>query len=782
MSRLSRGQGSQSGQVMVLVAVALLALIGSAALVLLAGSAEWQKNQLQELADSAALDSALKIGSGCDGAKATAVITEADNFLAARRTRTGSLAVTAGTCATPYKGQDTFAGALSTTINYPYRAHQQQVEVIMTLTLPISFGAEVGSTSTTVVRRAVAQQLAGSTPAVSATTLTCAGGQVNVAGSVVAQNLIVQSGTCALYAHTRFDAASGTYSDLGNVSVYTDGQSWSAPGTCVPNSNSGSSSAICSDGFELTGHTAPTCGAAATSYLSAGGKAINPNPCAAGTGPQPVPPVSILLPPEPNLDANATATLLPVGSACVPVPAPVYPSIVAGGSAVASGLAPAPIKDASGFWHFKPSCYGYLDASSLTGGGGGGISNRQTGPEVGPVTKTVTVTLPANSLAGTLLVVVLRSQTNPSQKPFTVAAGSPWVSAIAGGAFLDGTAHTEIWYYPNNPGGIASADFGASPASINVVGQMTEWSGALAASPLDKTGTSIVSSQVKNITISTSAATTAANELVITDIGFAPQGGGNTYTPGGGWNSLTNDTTNGFGSEYRLNLPAAVASESVKYTSDTTWSSMIATFKPAGGGGGGGGGAVLDPGFYYFNGSGAPGVGGICLNGGTLLARDVTIEFVNAAGFSSGTCAAGGGASCAAPCQLGSDPANAAVDPPSNLTWFASPCTLVPNPGDVSCPVSTWCPVGDRSCSNQLIWAPAGSTGQINLNGNNSKAWLLGSISWPGTCSIQVNGTGTIAGNLACGPLSLTAGAGAGITAGSNSGINTALVEAVLIE
>jgi len=47
---------------MVLVAVSLLALIGSAALVLLAGSAEWQKNQLQQLADQAALDSALKIG------------------------------------------------------------------------------------------------------------------------------------------------------------------------------------------------------------------------------------------------------------------------------------------------------------------------------------------------------------------------------------------------------------------------------------------------------------------------------------------------------------------------------------------------------------------------------------------------------------------------------------------------------------------------------------------------------------------------------------------------
>src|ERR1700690_3398409 len=109
-----------SGQVLVLVAVGLLALIGSAALVLLAGSVEWQKNQLQQLADQVALDSALKIGTGCDSTKAGTVITEADNFLATQRTRTGSLAITAGTCATPYKGTDTFSGGLSSSFNYPY--------------------------------------------------------------------------------------------------------------------------------------------------------------------------------------------------------------------------------------------------------------------------------------------------------------------------------------------------------------------------------------------------------------------------------------------------------------------------------------------------------------------------------------------------------------------------------------------------------------------------------------------------------------------------------------
>jgi hypothetical protein len=303
---------------MVLVAVALMALIASAALILLAGSVEWQKNQLQELADSAALDSALSIGSSCDTAKATAVITRVNTFLATRRTGAGALAIVNGTCATPYTGTNTFAGGLSATIHYPYRAHQQQVEVILTLALPISFGSEVGTTSTTVVRRAVAQQLAASTATITATTLTCAGGQVNISGSVDAQNLIARTGTCALYAHARFDAASSTYTDTGDVRVYTDGQVWTAPGTCVAGSNSGSSSAICSDGFELTGHTGPTCGAAATSYLSAGDKTVNPNPCAAGTGPQPVAALVTTLPPEPNLDPVAVATLTGTGGAARP--------------------------------------------------------------------------------------------------------------------------------------------------------------------------------------------------------------------------------------------------------------------------------------------------------------------------------------------------------------------------------------------------------------------------------------------------------------------------------
>jgi hypothetical protein len=551
------------------------------------------------------------------------------------------------------------------------------------------------------------------------------------------------------------------------VSVYTDGQVWTAPGTCVAGSNIGSASAICADGFELSGHTAPACGAAATSFLSAGGKVNNPNPCAAGTARPPVAPRVATLSPEPNLDASAVATLQGTGGApCVP--GAVLPNIVVAGVTVATGLAPAPVRDASGFYHFKPSCYGYLNANALVAG----ISNLQIGAKSPVATPVVTATLPAASQAGTLLVATIKS--GPSATAFTAPAN--WVRANS--VNRAGASRTEIWYYANNPGGIANAAFGVPIAGI---AQLTEWRNVATVNPLDRSGT-LASAASLSATVSTAAATTMANDLVITDFGpqvQAPQ----TYTPGAGWTPLVSDMPNGFASEYRLNLPIAVASERVTVTKSTMWSAVIAAFKP-------GTGAVLDPGFYYFNGSGFAGGGGICLNGATLLARDVTLEFVNTAGFSSMTCAAGGGGNCAGVCQLGSPPCsllvcppNLTADSPNNLTWFAAPCAAAPAAADAaSCPGSSWCPVGDRSCSNQLVWASAANTGQINLRGAVTRAWLLGTISWPGTCSIQVNGTGTIAGDLACGTLSLTAGAGAGIAVGSNAGINTALFEAVLIE
>jgi hypothetical protein len=45
-----------------------------------------------------------------------------------------------------------------------------------------------------------------------------------------------------------------------------------------------------------------------------------------------------------------------------------------------------------------------------------------------------------------------------------------------------------------------------------------------------------------------------------------------------------------------------------------------------------------------------------------------------------------------------------------------------------------------------------------------------------------VNGTSTIDGTLSCGVLTVSAAAGAGTAVGSDYGISTALVEAVLLE
>jgi hypothetical protein len=757
---------------MVLVAVSLLALIGSAALVLLAGSVEWQKNQLQQLADQSALDSALKIGIGCDAGKANTVITEADNFLATQRTRTGALSIGGGSCIAPYSGTDTFASGLSAVINYPYHTHQQQVEVILTLTLPISFGGEVGKNTTTVVRRAVAQALPASVPAISATTLTCSSGQVNVAGSVLVQNLIVRNGTCALYAHAQLDAASSTYSDLGNVSVYTDGQTWTTAGSCVAGSVA---SAICAEGYELSGHNTPACGAAATSFLLAADKTINPNPCAAGTAPQPVAPVSTTLPPEPNTDAAAIATLQGNGGlACAA--GTTYPNIVVNGVTVGTGTGPAPVKDASGYYHFKPSCYGYLNIGPLSAG----ISNVQFGPVV-TAQHFITPTLAAPSLAGTLLVADIRSDATPNK--FTAPAG--WVEA--GVPSQAGTSpRTEIWYFANNPGGVSNATFTVNPANIDTTAQMTEWRNVATVNPVDVTGNFSVGANQLTGTVSTAGATAAANELVITADGVLEGQAGQIITRPAGWISLANQPVDGFSAEYRLDLPAAVASETVTASVATNWAIVIAAFKAAGGGNG----AVFDPGFYYFNGLGfAGGGGGICLNGGTLLARDTTLEFVNQAGFSSGDCTPGGGAACANPCQFGSTPCsvsacppNVAADPPSNHTWFAAPCNQAPAADAAACPGSAWCTAGDRACWNVLIWAPASNTGQFAIKGANAKHWLLGSAYWPGTCTDTVNGTSTIAGTFFCGSLSISAAAGAGTAVGGPYGVSTSLVEAILVE
>jgi hypothetical protein len=80
------------------------------------------------------------------------------------------------------------------------------------------------------------------------------------------------------------------------------------------------------------------------------------------------------------------------------------------------------------------------------------------------------------------------------------------------------------------------------------------------------------------------------------------------------------------------------------------------------------------------------------------------------------------------------------------------------------------------------VWAPANVTGRFLLDDPAAPSWLLGSIYFPGSCLYSANATSQIAGAISCGSLLLDASGGNTSAVGSDAGINTALVEAVLVE
>jgi hypothetical protein len=213
--------------------------------------------------------------------------------------------------------------------------------------------------------------------------------------------------------------------------------------------------------------------------------------------------------------------------------------------------------------------------------------------------------------------------------------------------------------------------------------------------------------------------------------------------------------------------------------------------------------AVLDPGFYFFNGffvsPGDPAgvnAGGLAINAGNdrLLGRDVTLEFANPAGGASSfsgteinpasktTSSCGGGQNC----YLGADP-NSPID---GFSYFSAPC----DPAlEVNCPLpgpSSWCqvvsydktgkPVYDESCNNVLVWAPppgpsnttepAPIGGSFWFKGTGSYEWVYGAIWWPGECAWSANGDSILLGQLVCNTANIQGGSiasGPGVKFGS---------------
>lgn len=210
------------------------------------------------------------------------------------------------------------------------------------------------------------------------------------------------------------------------------------------------------------------------------------------------------------------------------------------------------------------------------------IAQLQKGTEVTATNGTVSPSLSSASTAGNLLVAVVENA--QSCAAFSAPAG--WVRAVSVCRNAGGIGDAEIWYYPDNPGGISSATFTAASGTKTIVGQLSEWIGASIGSPLDQTGTVMVTSNQTSATVSTGAATGFTGELAVT--AFQEATTALTFTAGSGWTALYSDGTNGYESDYQGGLSAGTISETVSSTKSQQWIAAIATFStvPAGGGSG----------------------------------------------------------------------------------------------------------------------------------------------------------------------------------------------------
>jgi hypothetical protein len=184
----------------------------------------------------------------------------------------------------------------------------------------------------------------------------------------------------------------------------------------------------------------------------------------------------------------------------------------------------------------------------------------------------VTPTLPAVSTAGTLLVAIVNAGASATQS--TAPAG--WV-IVPTGINQPGCCRSEIWYYANNPGGINSAAF-TMAAGNQGIAQMTEWKNVSTVTPLDQSGTKAVGVATNSVTLTTAGATSVANELVITGV-ESNGAAGSAYTPMLNWTNLFTDNLHGDYSDYRVNLGAAIASETFTDSNNFQWSAVMATFK-----------------------------------------------------------------------------------------------------------------------------------------------------------------------------------------------------------
>lgn len=378
-----RRRNRQRGQVVVLFAAGSIALVAMVGLVLMAGLLFWDQRELQTLADGAALAGAQGITNQSCSVNLSTPITLADEFVAQQLGTASTALSISGACSTFYLGSSSYPCPSNTTCNvtYKYPWNSKPWEVMVSVSrpgVPLQFGAFIGTSTATVGGRAVAQHSFATPPTSFAlfaqNGVNCQGSGVHspspkivVNGSIYSAGLVTPTGNCAIYARDTL-AFDGT-EDYGDILVYPDGEAWyNSGGSCgVPSGAAGNT--VCSDGFELGGHTTMTCGNNAgtspqTEYIS-GAQANNPDPCSGV--PEPVAQLN-----EANYqgtDPNSDAAIYGSNGGRCTTTAGTSPGN--GSAALLTsnnknyGWGPAPHGITNGVEHFAPGCYGYLDVGTF---------------------------------------------------------------------------------------------------------------------------------------------------------------------------------------------------------------------------------------------------------------------------------------------------------------------------------------------------------------------------------------------------------------------------------
>ncbi len=219
-----------------------------------------------------------------------------------------------------------------------------------------------------------------------------------------------------------------------------------------------------------------------------------------------------------------------------------------------------------------------VGALSVPATAGATIVKIRTGTYTSATTGSVTLPLGAASVSGTLLVAVLTNGNTAAQATFTGPTG--WTFGIQ--TYQSCCGEVEVWYYADNPGGISSATFTASTGTQYLAGQLSEWNGVVASSPLDQTGTATHATATSQA-VSTSGILTASGELGVTIFNTSLTGL-TSFTVGTGWTHLfTDPTVNGDVSDSRIGLASgATATETEKVSGGSpSWLAAIATFEAA---------------------------------------------------------------------------------------------------------------------------------------------------------------------------------------------------------